>query len=685
MRKPITMPPVKQDYYALGGGLDLMTPSIALEPGKLIDSQNYEPSIAGGYRRINGFERTDGRASATAQGYWIIPMSFMTPVPNGTVVNGATSGATGVVLGLFGTNLVLGRVTGAFVAIEGINNGPYGVGISSGPSLANSALMPSDHADYMLLAANDWRAQIGPVPGSGPIRGVWIYNDVLYAFRDNAGATANIMWKATASGWVQVPFFREIRFISAVSQVNAGTTVTGSSSGATALVLAANLQTGTWTSNGVGSLVVTNVVGNFSNGETLNVGATAKVNVFTSTQITRSPGGRCEFFNYNFTGSTNSTKMYGVDGVNTAFEFDGTIYAPIRTGMTPDTPSHVIAHKGFLFLSFMGSVQYSGLGLPFAWTVVLGAGEIDLSSTCTGFLPQGGNINGSSLAIFTSERTFVLYGSSNADFKLVSSIFDQGYFAYTCQQVSNDAYGMTARGIQALMTTLNYGDFDYSSVSHLIQPLITAKRGMECASNTVKEKNQYRVYYTDGTALAVGLTGNSVTAITLLNYSMPVRCIVSTTLSTGQEVTYFGSDNGYVYMDNVGTSQDGNPIQAWARLPFNNNKSPRIKKRWRRAVLEVQIEGYSEVNISYDLGYGNPDVQPSAPISDQLLIGAGGYWDQFTWDNFVWDAAYNSSPSISLEGTEKNISMIFYSNRAQDNPHVLNGITLISSFRVLER
>ena len=65
---------------------------------------------------------------------------------------------------------------------------------------------PSDDADYTLLAANDLRTSISAVPRLGPIRGVWVFNDVVYAFRDNVGATAGDMYKSTASGWSQVTF-----------------------------------------------------------------------------------------------------------------------------------------------------------------------------------------------------------------------------------------------------------------------------------------------------------------------------------------------------------------------------------------------------------------------------------------------------------------------------------------------
>lgn len=686
MATQIKFPPVRQDYFPLNGGLDLVSPAININPGCVIDAQNYEPAIAGGYRRIDGYERFDGHASPSASSYWIVPASSVTAIV-GNTITGASSAATGVVLGVYSGYIVCGRISGTFAVGESITVAAVNAGTISALQSINGASLPSDHADYLLLAANDQRQFILAVPGSGPIRGVWVYNDVVYAFRDNVAGTAGLMYKSTSSGWTQITFQTELSFNAATAQINVGDVVTGGTSGATGTVQATLLRTGTWTASGVGSLILTGITGTFSNAEAIKVATVSKAtSAAASSAITRLPGGKMEFFNYNFTGSTNSKKMYGVDGVNPCFEFDGTNYYPIRTGMTADAPSHLIAHKGYLFLSYLASVQYCALGNPYAWTVVLGAGEIAVSSPVSGFLPQGGSYgSGSTLGIFTANGTFILYGTSSADFRLVSSIFDMGYLPFTLQQVSNDAYGLTARGIQALITTLNFGDFDYASISHMVQPLITKKRGAECASNTIKSKNQYRVYFTDGTALAVGLTGDKVSGIMAINYGRVVRCICSASLSTGQEVTYFGSDDGYIYQDNVGTSQDGAAIESWCRLPFNNNKSPRIRKRFRRVILEVVAEGFSKVNISYDFGYGNPNVQPSAPQPDSALAGAGGYWDQFTWDQFTWDAQLVNNPSMTIDGTETNLGLLFYSNRAQDQAHVLQGVTIISTPRVLAR
>lgn len=672
------MPPVKSSYFPLLGGLNLLTPAISLDPGKLFDAQNYEPEIDGGYRRIDGYERFDGHTSPSLATYSVCTIVQTGVIAVGNTITGSTSAATAKVLAISGTMLVLGRVTGTFV-IENFTIAATLRGNITVVPVQSGATTSSDDADYALLAANDLRTDILVVPGSGRIRGVAVYNDIVYAFRDNAGATAGAMYKQSAAGWVLVPFGTEVQFsagLAAGSALAVGNTINGATSGATATVVAILLRAGGWGTAGVGTIIITPVSGSFTNAESIRIGVTAiATSASASTAITRAVGGQVETVNYNFSGSTNTLKMYGADGVNLAFEFDGTNYIPIRTGMTTDTPNHIIGHRNYLFMSFRGSIQFSGITNPYAWTAVLGSGEISTGESCTGFLVQGGNASGSALVIFTSSKTSVLYGTSAGVFNLVPSTFDLGYAGYTMQSVGNTSFGLTARGIQNLTTTQAYGDFNYAAVSHEIQLLMTAKRGLETVSTTLKNKDQYRLYFNDNTAIAIGLSPDHSTGILPLNYGRVVRCITTANLSTGVEVTYFGSDDGYVYQDNMGTSFDGAVIEAWARLPFNHCKSPRILKRFRRVVFEVKVMAYAQVSVSYDLGYGNPSVTPSNP-SAAVLIGGGAYWDQGTWDQFTFDAQIISNATLQLTGTEKNISFLFYSSRAQDKSHTLQGLTI---------
>lgn len=680
-------PPTQSTSYALGGGLDLVTPRLKLDPGKVFDSLNYEPRTVGGYRRLDGYECFDGRTKPSDADYWLIGIALTGSIAVGNTVTGATSAATGKVLALVGTTqLVLGRVTGTFQNAEVLNVGGTPRATTTSTATKNSAPDPSDNADYRLLAAADRRADILAVPGSGPIRGVWLYNDTVYAFRDNVGATAGTMWKSTTGGWVQITFGRELQFTAGSGQINVGDTVTGLTSGASGVAVAVLLRTGTWGGTGVGTIVFASVTGAFQNAENIQVGGVNRaVANGADTAITRAPGGRMEFVNANFSGSTATEKMYGVDGVNKCFEFNGTTYVPIRTGMTTDTPSHIAFHLSRLWLSFLGSLQNSSVGTPYGWTVVTGANEVSTGEGITGIKSQTGNSSTTSLTVTTRGKTHVLYGSTSGTFQLVPSNEKLGFRDFTLQSVGNDLFGQTPSGIQSLVTTLNYGDFEYATVSTLIQPLMDRKLELNACAVSLRSKSQYRIFFADNTGLIVGLTGEKPNGVMPVNYGRPVLCICAGSMSTGQEVCFFGSDDGYVYQDNVGTSFNGVAFQAWIRPAFNNLQSPLVRKQFRRAVFEVETEGYSVVNISYDLGYGNPNVSPPAIQEDTELVGAGDYWDQFTWDVFTWSAAYVEEASMQIDGTEKNIAFLFYSNRAQDDSHTVQAVTLLYTPRRLER
>ena len=51
----------KTKFFAFNGGLDQETPQIALPEGVCYDALNFDCGVLGGYRRIDGYERFDGR------------------------------------------------------------------------------------------------------------------------------------------------------------------------------------------------------------------------------------------------------------------------------------------------------------------------------------------------------------------------------------------------------------------------------------------------------------------------------------------------------------------------------------------------------------------------------------------------------------------------------------------------
>jgi len=222
-------------YSRFAGGLDLVSPPLTIDAGKCISINNYECNALGGYRRIDGYERFDGRPSPSAQSYYYCPCTFVGAVTVGQTITGATSAATGKVLQVESNYLIIDRVTGTFV-LENFN--------VSGVLKGALTILPSKdghptgigHATALGLTADDYRTNITAVVGSGVIRGVCMYKGVAYAFRDNAAGTAVDIWKSTSTGWQQITLFKSLPFKTCTVDVLDGVVINQKNSGATATV-----------------------------------------------------------------------------------------------------------------------------------------------------------------------------------------------------------------------------------------------------------------------------------------------------------------------------------------------------------------------------------------------------------------------------------------------------------------
>lgn len=664
-------PTPQEKYFSFSGGLDQVSPPITIKPGVARNSRNFEIGVNGGYSRVRGYERFDGRARPSDAVYHSLAVTVTGSAALGNTITGATSGATGVIVAMVSGTWYLTKVVGTFQASETINISGAPVATADAANSVGGASTLALNATYLNLAADQYRADIAVVPGSGSILGVWQYAGAVYAWRNNAGGTAAVMHKATTSGWTAITLLYEVSFtVGNVATPVDGETLT--QGGVTSTVRRVATRTGAWSGSAAGIFVINAPSGgNFAAGAaTLSGGATVTLSG-VQTAIAFAPGGRFECVNYNFGGSANTTRMYGCDGVNRAFDFDGTVLTPIATGMTTDAPKHIIAHKKHLFLSFGGSIQHSSIGAPYTWSPVTGAAEIGVGDTCNGFRVLPGSQDTAALAIYNRNSTFVLYGTSSADWNLVTYSDEAGAIEWTLQAMSQ-IITLDDRGITLLSTTSAFGNFKDSTISRAIDPTLRDLRGTAIASCVVREKNQYRVFFSGGDAIYLTFADNKIAGLMLITLPNPVTCICSQEAANGVEEIYYGSTDGYVYQMEKGTSFDGEAIDAHIELAYNHFDSPRLLKQWRKAMIEVSGSSYCEFSFAYLLGYASVEVsQPNtATVTNNLSATS---WDSFTWDRFWWDGATLVPAELDLEGLAENISLIFASNSDEYESFTLNG------------
>ena len=674
----MSFPPVKYDLIRLQGGLDQVTPTLSLKPGVVRRAANFECSVTGGYTRVAGYERFDGRARPSDAIYTVLYMSSIANVVLGNTVTGGTSAATGVVVAVADTYLVITKMVGDFADGESIYVGAALVGVLT--NLAGAVTDGALDATYRALAANAYRQSITAVPGEGPVRGVAFYKGNAYAWRNNVGNTAMVMHKSSSSGWVPVALGFELKFDGGTAAILDGQIVTGATSGATATVKRAVLETGSWsTSDAAGRLVFASITGTFADNENLQVGGVTKALANgTQAAIALAASGRIEAVVANF-GGVAGFRLYGCDGKNRAFEFDGEVYVPIATGMTVDKPEHIAFHKQHLFLSFGASLQFSSIVDPYSWSPLLGAGEIALNEVITNLIVLPGDQTTGALAVYTRNNTAILYGSSSEDFRLATYNTGTGALAYTAQTM-DQVYALDTRGVMALGTSLNFGNFLPSSLTMNVRPFVLSRVNTATASAVEREKGQYRIFFNDGSGLYLTIINGQMLGSMPVQFPDPVLCTFEGERADGVATTYFGSSNGMVYQMDAGTSFDGGNIQANLTLVFNAIGSPRVLKRFRKGSIEMTGDSYSQVQFGYLLGYATQQI--AQPVDGRYEVDLRNpYWDSMVWDNFIWDGRDISPTEVDMTGTAENIAIAISSVSSEFRPFTLNSVILHYSLR----
>lgn len=288
----------KTEYVSFAGGLvDNKTPVLLIPPGHVRSSQNVVERFTGGYEMFVAYERFSGQPAPSEAIFALLDVTLTGSVSLGDVVTDDTATAYGTVIAINEGELVLTKIEGTF-AVGNIKVSSTVVGTCSGAQSYNSASSRFLAAKYTALAADCYREDIGPAPGSGASRGGWYYGGVNYCFRDNETGTKTVMYKESSAGWVEVDLGYELEFTSGGTYTpQEGDTITGQTSGATAVLARVVLESGSYSAGDVqGRFIFASQIGTFV-AEDIDIGANLNVATLAgdSSAIEFSnPGGRFE-------------------------------------------------------------------------------------------------------------------------------------------------------------------------------------------------------------------------------------------------------------------------------------------------------------------------------------------------------------------------------------------------------
>ncbi len=673
MKRGMPRVEVKPDTVAIAGGMDLTTAPMFAKPGTARTAYNYEWAVNGGLEALGGIEPVDGRPAPSQAEYQLLQCdAAITGVSEGDVLTGATSGASGTVIYIDGAMVALCEVTGGtFEAGEDLELSATPVATIADAEPAVDGLLDNR---LNKLAADVRQALIGQVPGVGPLRGLAILNGTLYAWRNNAGNTAMAIYKTTTSGWTLVPLGEVLTFSAGSSEYADGETIT--QGGVSATILRVVLESGTWAgSTAAGRLIITGRTGgNFSAGAAAGGGAATLAGAQVATTL--APNGRVRWAVYGFTAALNK-RLYGCDGVNPEFEFDGTAYVPILTGMGSIRAQAVRCHRSHLFYAYRGSLQHSAIGNPYVWSPVFGAAELGFGDTITNLLSIGGATDAAALMVLCANSLHVLYGTSAADWQPVPLSRVNGAKADSAQDIGG-VIALDAPGVVRYPATQNFGNFAWDVASMAIQDLA---REQDCACSVYAPgRFKYRLFFADGTAISGLPAGRGKYHWSIIDYGRNI-VIAETAEIDGVARTFYGDDQGWVYEADRGRSFAGQPITRAVLLQPLSQRSPQTEKTYRDMRIEATTQSACTIRTQ---GQFFDDEEPSQETTS-TPAGRGLQWDITNWDQSYWDAGVAKRFTVPLEGDGTEVAVSIYSEADDELPHTLYGLTINYTPRKLAR
>lgn len=220
----------------------------------------------------------------------------------------------------------------------------------------------------------------------------------------------------------------------------------------------------------------------------------------------------------NFYATTGTELVYGTNGAGRAFYFNHERFVFLYTAATETAwPRHVGFISDSLVLGYPdGRATFSVPGEPWNFAGVDGAYEYGAGYPVRGLL----QMQGDTIGIFTSGGVFAVQGSTQDNYVGRTLVPNIGAVEYTVVSIG-DAVFVSPSGVVALSQSDKYGDFVGQPISYKVNPLIRPKArtpGRIVAAVPIRNKNQYRLFCSDGTIFSMTFREGKMVETTTQTY-----------------------------------------------------------------------------------------------------------------------------------------------------------------------
>tara|TARA_R100001086_G_scaffold127681_1_gene66071 strand:- start:766 stop:2745 length:1980 start_codon:yes stop_codon:yes gene_type:complete len=622
-------------------------------PGSARILRNYEPSIEGGYRRIEGFSKYD---------------SNQIPPYGSPVVHGASQTGTTLVIGnihttpVVGDTLTITGVSGTYTIASG------GVTYDSTNNRATLTLTSSLNSS----PANAAAVTFATTTNKYLINGIASWEDsAIVAINDD-------IFKTSGSGTthINIPNYGTV-LVNGASQTGTSLIVDG---------LTSAPQAGdVFKINSVDLVYTVTADASVSSG-----GATLSINpslasspaddaAITFLSTSRDGAVKTRFAKYNFSGTE---KIAIVDGANAPALYNSSVFTVLDSAPAEViSASHVTDFKKSLFFAKGSTVTFTAPYTDNDFSVATGGGSINVGSTVTGLI-----VFREQLIIFTETNIQQLVGNSVADYRLQPIASDIGCLeGDTIKEIGGDVMFLGPDGLRMLSATERIGDFGLASVSKIIQDNMTnfIRDNTSFISVVIREKSQYRLLgfntnYTQENAQGIIATQFAEQGGANMGFSETrgIKAHAADSNYNGKtEVVLFANDDRYVYQMESGNSFDGSNISTTFATPHMPISDPRVRKTFYKMFLYTDPQGSVNFDTSLKLDFDAKDIIQPNSISFDNSDGQVGFYGTGFFGSTTYGGKLQKLFSSQVIGSGFSVSFQFNSD-STDPPFSLDALTV---------
>ena len=584
---------------SLGGGLDKTSSSYELfkTPGVATRLKNFEASMSGGYRRINGYRKF-----------------LISPITGFTITNGGAGYSNGTTVNItdsegFGTGATASvTVTNGVITALAITNAGSGYQIPPNITFSNTGTVTTKAEVVSTL-----NAPTTPNGGTASINGLYSHNEGFWAFQNG-----NIYWTENGYQWTQV-------------NKDYGSPSAGSTTTQQTTEEANNTWTADWAT-----------AAQLSSKAAVTLSTTARYQ-FAEYIATGVPQARITCANGTDPVVYLQTKLVG--GVR-YFKFQRALYksyglstsSPVYADIPK--PQYTTVHEDHILLggwstkpeTLYYSTRYNDLDFTAA-----SAGSINIGDKITGMKTFRGQ-----LIIFgVNSLSRLININSSSTIAMEDITRNIGCLdGFSIAEIGGDLVFLAPDGIRTVAATARIDDIELSSISSKILPLISdivSDGSFDLSTTVIRTQNQYRLFYcksTTGTVSQKGIIGTfkiSPQGVPVWEWSetqgIEVSAMASGFDTSDTEITHHGDYSGFVHFHNKGFNFNGAKINAEFKTPDIDYGDIGIRKTLHFTKLSIKPEGTTDINLDVrydfeDSGVSQPTQFPVGSILEPSLFGA---------------------------------------------------------------